>query len=277
MSYSDLLKDKLKAGKTGNVLLDPNSSTSSPSSSSCEMWNSFYLDFKFQPPISSVCTPEVMGVYHKIFYLQWKLHRAAYALSNAWLKGRSFYKFEQDYYQKKRRQATELQLQKQREEIKKREQQKQPHTPRASSSSSFQRATTPTTPSSAAGGGRSGSARRSSSTRLLRSNTLNANSSTSPIGASTPRSSSSSASSSSSSSYSSSMNVIGGEQGGGGYPSVLERMKQRERYQKRVSVQQKILSLINEVSHVLSNLQIYLVEDLLNPTWRLMMQLTVEM
>ncbi|PHJ21979.1 spc97 spc98 family protein [Cystoisospora suis] len=271
MSYSDLLKDKLKAGKTGSGLLDPNCSSSSPSSSSCEMWNSFYLDFKLQPPISSVCTPEVMGVYHKIFYLQWKLHRAAYALSNAWLKGRSFYKFEQDYHQKKRRQATELQLQKQRDEIKKREQEKQPHTPRASSSS-FQRATTPTTPSSAAGGGRPGSARRSSSTRFLRSNT---NSRTSPIGASTPRSSSSSASSSSS--YSSSMNGIGGEQGGGGYPSVLERMKQKEKYQKRVFVQQKILSLINEVSHVLSNLQIYLVEDLLNPTWRLMMQLTVEM
>lgn len=289
---SEFLKEKLLKTKTGRYLdsdlsrtgVGPQASSifSSPAS---EIWNSFYLDFKFQPPISSVCTPEVMGVYHKIFYLQWKLHRVAYALSNAWLKGRSFYKFEQDYFQQKRRKATQLRLQKQREEMKKREQQNKPHTPRASSS--FQRASTPTTPSSSSscaggggggwgGGSRPGSARRSASTRLLRSSALSAtqtSSSAAPTSTTPPRMHSST-----------SRTERGGDgeeeegrAGVGGYSTILERMKKRERYQKRVFVQQKILSLINEVCHVVSNLQIYLVEDLLNPTWRLMLQLTLEM
>ncbi|KEP62864.1 UNVERIFIED_CONTAM: Spc97 / Spc98 family protein [Hammondia hammondi] len=179
---------------------------------SAQRWNEFYLDFKLGPPLSCVCTPGVMGAFHKMFCLQWRLRRAAHAVTSAWLQGRSLYRLQQALQQRREKRMRENRQ--------------------------------------SANSGQGNSARQLPST---------------PRGVSRRRSRTPTPARGSAS--------LRREEEGREQPFVWEKLREKEEQEHQNITQQRCLGLLNEVAQALSRLQVYLVEDLLNPTWRRMMRL----
>ncbi|EPR60866.1 Spc97 / Spc98 family protein [Toxoplasma gondii GT1] len=179
---------------------------------SAQRWNEFYLDFKLGPPLSCVCTPGVMGAFHKMFCLQWKLRRAAHAVTSAWLQGRSLYRLQQALQQRKEKRVRE-------------------NRQAANSGQGNSARQGPSTP-------RGISRRRSRTPTPARGNA-----------------------------------ALRREEDGRDQPFLWEKLREKEEQEQQSIAQQRCLGLLNEVAQALSHLQVYLVEDLLNPTWRRMMRL----